>query len=219
VRGYDARQGGWRGYRSASWPILLLPPHHTLPPGCSGGRGVVRWGCGGATLKRAGRVRFRKAANCKREEMRWLPGIGRVVYFPAYELLVDDLRDYRFYAEDMLHPSPLVRVPPCGGPHAATAMPCRWKLRRRTRWCRHHQPRTGQPESRRRPVQGPAATQHQFNSSSAFIQFVFRVYSRRPTQQAFLCFARRGQAAWPVLSLRSCGFGRGCVEATFCGGV
>jgi hypothetical protein len=26
-------------------------------------------------------------------------------YFPAYELLMDDLRDYRFYAEDMLHPS------------------------------------------------------------------------------------------------------------------
>lgn len=26
-------------------------------------------------------------------------------YFPAYELLNDDLRDYRFYAEDMLHPS------------------------------------------------------------------------------------------------------------------
>ncbi len=30
----------------------------------------------------------------------------RCHYFPAYELLVDDLRDYRFYAEDMLHPSP-----------------------------------------------------------------------------------------------------------------
>ena len=29
----------------------------------------------------------------------------RCHYFPAYELLVDDLRDYRFYAEDMLHPS------------------------------------------------------------------------------------------------------------------
>ena len=28
-----------------------------------------------------------------------------VAYFPAYELLLDDLRDYRFYAEDMLHPS------------------------------------------------------------------------------------------------------------------
>lgn len=26
-------------------------------------------------------------------------------YFPAYELLNDDLRDYRFYASDMLHPS------------------------------------------------------------------------------------------------------------------
>ena len=26
-------------------------------------------------------------------------------YFPAYEILMDDLRDYRFYAEDMLHPS------------------------------------------------------------------------------------------------------------------
>jgi hypothetical protein len=26
-------------------------------------------------------------------------------YFPAYELVVDDLRDYRFYAEDMIHPS------------------------------------------------------------------------------------------------------------------
>jgi len=26
-------------------------------------------------------------------------------YFPAYELLMDDLRDYRFYADDMIHPS------------------------------------------------------------------------------------------------------------------
>ncbi|MEM6299352.1 MAG: GSCFA domain-containing protein, partial [Bacteroidota bacterium] len=26
--------------------------------------------------------------------------------FPAYELLLDDLRDYRFYASDLLHPSP-----------------------------------------------------------------------------------------------------------------
>jgi hypothetical protein len=26
-------------------------------------------------------------------------------YFPAYEILLDDLRDYRFYAEDMLHPA------------------------------------------------------------------------------------------------------------------
>ncbi len=28
-------------------------------------------------------------------------------YFPSYEILMDELRDYRFYAEDMLHPSQL----------------------------------------------------------------------------------------------------------------
>ena len=33
-----------------------------------------------------------------------LPGVA---YFPAFELLTDDLRDYRFYAADMLHPSEL----------------------------------------------------------------------------------------------------------------
>ena len=26
-------------------------------------------------------------------------------YFPSYEILIDDLRDYRFYAEDLAHPS------------------------------------------------------------------------------------------------------------------
>lgn len=26
-------------------------------------------------------------------------------YFPAYEIVIDDLRDYRFFAEDMVHPS------------------------------------------------------------------------------------------------------------------
>lgn len=30
-----------------------------------------------------------------------------VIYFPAYEILMDELRDYRFYAADMLHPSPI----------------------------------------------------------------------------------------------------------------
>ncbi len=28
-----------------------------------------------------------------------------IFYFPAYELIIDDLRDYRFYAEDMVHPN------------------------------------------------------------------------------------------------------------------
>ena len=30
-------------------------------------------------------------------------------YFPAFEILNDELRDYRFYAEDMLHPSEQAR--------------------------------------------------------------------------------------------------------------
>jgi hypothetical protein len=30
---------------------------------------------------------------------------ARVRYFPAYEIMLDDLRDYRFYESDMIHPS------------------------------------------------------------------------------------------------------------------
>jgi hypothetical protein len=30
---------------------------------------------------------------------------NKLFYFPAYELVMDDLRDYRFYAEDMVHPN------------------------------------------------------------------------------------------------------------------
>lgn len=32
---------------------------------------------------------------------------SNATYFPAYEIMMDELRDYRFYAEDMIHPSPL----------------------------------------------------------------------------------------------------------------
>ena len=31
--------------------------------------------------------------------------IGNSNYFPSYEIMMDELRDYRFYAEDMLHPN------------------------------------------------------------------------------------------------------------------
>ena len=31
--------------------------------------------------------------------------IDNMVYFPAYEIVNDELRDYRFYREDMLHPT------------------------------------------------------------------------------------------------------------------
>lgn len=30
---------------------------------------------------------------------------GRVSYFPSYELMMDELRDYRFYSKDMIHPN------------------------------------------------------------------------------------------------------------------
>lgn len=33
------------------------------------------------------------------------PSTFNVIYFPAYEIMMDELRDYRFYKEDMLHPS------------------------------------------------------------------------------------------------------------------
>ncbi|HEY3369851.1 MAG TPA: GSCFA domain-containing protein [Prolixibacteraceae bacterium] len=38
---------------------------------------------------------------------RLLKGAGNMnfAYFPSYELMMDELRDYRFYAEDMQHPS------------------------------------------------------------------------------------------------------------------
>ena len=42
---------------------------------------------------------------CAVEEV--LSGEDKVFYFPAYEILRDELRSYRFYKEDMLHPSEL----------------------------------------------------------------------------------------------------------------
>lgn len=48
----------------------------------------------------------------QRSKARLLEGIHAVVsaeesvsYFPSYEIMMDELRDYRFYAEDMVHPS------------------------------------------------------------------------------------------------------------------
>lgn len=35
-----------------------------------------------------------------------LAGVGWA-YFPSYEILMDELRDYRFYADDLIHPSEL----------------------------------------------------------------------------------------------------------------
>ncbi len=35
------------------------------------------------------------------------PLTASLSYFPSYEIMLDELRDYRFYSEDMLHPSPM----------------------------------------------------------------------------------------------------------------
>ena len=40
---------------------------------------------------------------CEQLEKQW----DNVSYFPSYEIMMDELRDYRFYADDMTHPSPL----------------------------------------------------------------------------------------------------------------
>jgi hypothetical protein len=34
-----------------------------------------------------------------------LEKLDKLHYFPAYELVMDDLRDYRFFAEDLVHPN------------------------------------------------------------------------------------------------------------------
>lgn len=38
-------------------------------------------------------------------EDRLVSALPNASYFPSYEILLDELRDYRFYADDMLHPS------------------------------------------------------------------------------------------------------------------
>ena len=35
------------------------------------------------------------------------PSVNKCKYFPSFEIMLDELRDYRFYAEDMLHPNQL----------------------------------------------------------------------------------------------------------------
>ena len=42
------------------------------------------------------------------EQLTFLEGRSdRVSYFPSYEILLDELRDYRFFADDLVHPSSL----------------------------------------------------------------------------------------------------------------
>lgn len=61
-------------------------------------------------------------------------------YFPAYEILLDELRDYRFYAEDLVHPSQQAvsliwnRFVDFAVPQSCLAeLEARWKEARRSR--------------------------------------------------------------------------------------
>lgn len=50
-------------------------------------------------------VQAGKETQTKGERQALTPPTTRVAYFPSYEIVQDELRDYRFYAEDMVHPS------------------------------------------------------------------------------------------------------------------
>lgn len=59
----------------------------------------VRYLAEGMVFNFLGKTRLRIALDrlCRLENNVW--------YFPAYEIIMDDLRDYRYYKDDMLHPT------------------------------------------------------------------------------------------------------------------
>ncbi len=52
-------------------------------------------------LSKAHLITALQSAICSRK----LSGLPSVLYFPSYEIMMDELRDYRFYTQDMLHPN------------------------------------------------------------------------------------------------------------------
>ncbi len=44
-------------------------------------------------------------ARCLNAVYRAMEKLDNITYFPAYEIQLDELRDYRYFADDMLHPS------------------------------------------------------------------------------------------------------------------
>lgn len=82
----------------ARWSALLEGPLQkkqvllTVSPIRHLGDGLEGNAVSKATLRLAVEQLVERCSNCR--------------YFPAYELLLDDLRDYRYYADDLCHPSP-----------------------------------------------------------------------------------------------------------------
>ena len=81
----------------ARWSALLEGPLQkkqvllTVSPIRHLGDGLEGNAVSKATLRLAVEQLVERCSNCR--------------YFPAYELLLDDLRDYRYYADDLCHPS------------------------------------------------------------------------------------------------------------------
>ena len=53
----------------------------------------------------AGIVNLVSKTPTKERRLDFLSNATSSIYFPSYEIMMDELRDYRFYAEDMLHPN------------------------------------------------------------------------------------------------------------------
>ena len=82
-------------------------------------------------------------------------------YFPAYEIVMDELRDYRFYAADMLHPS-------------QQAVDYIWE--RLTEWCFSHEAMAFMDEWR--PIR-QALTHRPFNpESEEYLRFMQQTHER-----------------------------------------
>ncbi len=62
-----------------------------------------KYGYHGSQLSKA--VLLMAVERVIKEHKKQQHSLSSVSYFPAYEIVLDELRDYRFYKEDMLHPS------------------------------------------------------------------------------------------------------------------
>ena len=71
-------------YKDKQWILTVSPVRHLRD---------------GAHINQLSKSRLLLAADLLAESF------SNVTYFPAYELFMDELRDYRFYASDMVHPS------------------------------------------------------------------------------------------------------------------
>ena len=87
--------------------------------------------------------------------------ISHLSYFPAYEIVMDELRDYRFYATDMLHPS-------------QQAVDYIWE--RLTEWCFSHEAIAFMDEWK--PIK-QALTHRPFNpESEEYLRFMEQTHER-----------------------------------------